>query len=117
MPQYMLLLRGSTTRGEDLGPEEIQAIIGRYMAWSQALREKNRLLGGEKLHDRSGRVLSRAATGQVVLRDGPFAETKETIGGYFLLECRDYDEAVELARTCPHLELCGTIEVRQIEEV
>lgn len=113
----MLLLHESTTRGEDLGPAEIQAIIARYMAWSQAMREKKVLLGGEKLDDRSGRVLRRGAAGEVVLRDGPFAETKETIGGYFLLDCRDYDEAVELARTCPHLELCGTIEVRQIEEV
>lgn len=116
MPRYMLLLHESTTQDEDLGPEEIQAIIARYVAWSDGLRARGKLIGGEKLKDQGGRVLRREKD-EVVVRDGPYAEAKELIGGYFLLEATDEAEAVALARTCPHLELCGTVEVREIEEV
>jgi hypothetical protein len=115
MPQYMLLLHESTT-APDLGPDEIQAIIARYVAWSDAMRARGALVAGEKLRDRKGRVLRREG-GRVLARDGFFAEAKEVIGGYYVLAARDDDEAEELARTCPHLELGGTIELREIEEV
>jgi hypothetical protein len=107
VPRFMLLLHASTTaRAESSRRADI---IARYVAWSRAMHEKGKLVLGEKLKDGRGRVLT--------LRDGPFAEAKELIGGIYILTAKDEDDAVALARTCPHLELGGTIEVREIEEV
>ncbi len=116
MPHFMLLLHESTTRRPELGPAEIQAIIGRYVAWADAMRAKGRLVAGDKLEDGGGRVLRREG-GKVIAKDGPYAEAKEVVGGYFVLEARDHDEAVELASGCPHLELGGTIELRAVQDV
>ena len=115
MPHYMLLLHESTIT-PDLKPAEVQQIIGRYVAWSASLQAKGRLVAGEKLRDRSGRVMARQGE-RVVVRDAPFAEAKEVIGGFYIIDARDYDDAVELSRSCPHLELGGTIQVREIEAV
>jgi hypothetical protein len=115
MPHYMLLLHESTT-ARDLPPDEVQAVIARYVAWSDGLRAKGRLVAGEKLRDAPGRVLRREGE-RVVVRDGPFAEAKEVLGGFYLIDARDHDEAVELSRSCPHLELGGTIVVREVEDV
>ncbi len=58
-----------------------------------------------------------AGTDKVSVVDGPFAETKEVIGGYFILEAKDYAEAAELSKSCPHLAFGGKIELRQIESM
>jgi hypothetical protein len=116
MPQYMLLLHrtaGSTMK--DLGPAELQAIFQRYQDWSDKMREAGRLVAGNKLADGAGRVLARGAGKKVVVRDGPFAETKEVVGGFFTIDAKDYDEAVALASDCPHLDLGGKIEVREVD--
>ena len=113
MPSYMLLLYDSPTSHEDLSPEEIQGIVEKYFNWRQELADAGRLVGSEKLTDGDGRVLRRRNGGVRVL-DGPYSETKEVVGGYFAIRAADYDEAVEIARGCPHLEY-GTIEVREID--
>jgi hypothetical protein len=93
----------------------MQAIIERYKAWSAALAAKGHLLGGDKLQDGTGRVL-RNSKAQVTVTDGPYAETKEIIGGFFRIEADSYEQAVELARDCPHLAF-GPVEIRQIDVV
>ena len=108
MPQYVLMLRDNGFP-EDISPEEIQAIIDRYRVWS----EKAGTRGGQKLRDGEGRVLVKKEGG-VAVTDGPYAESKEVIGGYFLIDAPDYDHALALAQDCPHLEF-GSIEVREIE--
>lgn len=116
MPRYLLLLHESTTGMEGLGPDEIQQVIARYTAWADAMRAKGKLLGGEKLKDDAGRVMTKRAR-EVVVKNGPYAETREVIGGYFMLAAASYEEACELSRSCPHLELGGTIELREVEDV
>jgi len=105
MSQFVLLLRdaGFPT---GLSPEEIQAIIGRYRAWRQKVGAD-----GKKLTDGDGRVLTRTG-----VTDGPYAESKEVMGGFFLIEAKDYDEAVRISSDCPHLDF-GSIEVRQVDKV
>lgn len=116
MPNYILVLYddaespGAYTR---MSAEEMQRVVEKYAAWSSRLAQEGRLRGGEKLRDGSGRVM-RPGSGGVSVQDGPFSETREVIGGYFLIEARDYEEMVEICRTCPHLEH-GTIEIREIE--
>ncbi len=112
MAQFMLLLHSEMEREGDLSPAEMQAIIQRYKDWSTTVAEAGKLLGGDKLTDDPGKVM-RARSGAVT--DGPYSETKEIIGGYFMIEADDYDEACRVAESYPHLELGGTIEVRQVD--
>ncbi|MGE0425310.1 MAG: YciI family protein [Reyranellaceae bacterium] len=118
MAKFMLLLRDNPRDFTALSPAEMQAIIARYRAWSQGLREAGKLVGGDKLRDDPGKVLHHGGT-QVTVKDGPYAESKELIGGYFLVEAPDYAAACEIARGCPHVRpgATGTIEVREIQEM
>jgi hypothetical protein len=114
MPKYMMILHDSTTALAAFSPEEIQRIVQRYQKWSGKVAAAGKLAGGEKLRDEGGRHLT-AAGGKLVVRDGPYAEVKEIIGGYFIIEAADYDEAVRLSSDCPHLALGGRIELREVE--
>jgi hypothetical protein len=111
MPNYFLFLHENPESFANVSPEEIQRIIKRYSEWSDRMRSNGHLLRGEKLQDGTGRVLRGEST-----TDGPYTESKEVIGGLFEIQAVDYDEAVEVARTCPHLEY-GVVEVRQVEPV
>ena len=113
MSKFTLLLRESDGLYSRLSPAEMQAVVARYGAWSQGLREAGKLVGSQKLHDGAGRVVSRS-NGRVLVSDGPHVEAKEVIGGMFVVEAATYDEAVTIANGCPHLDF-GTIEVREVE--
>lgn len=114
MESYLLLLHGRDNY-QRLSPEQMQTIFGRYRAWSQKLRDAGRILGSNKLEDHSGRVL-RSASGELHITDGPYAESKDVLGGYFLVSAETYEDAVELCRDCPHLDF-GAIEVRRVEKM
>ena len=114
MARYMLILRDDPAKLAHVSPAEMQQIVERYRAWARAQAGRVIPEAGNKLADKTGRVLTSQA-GKVSLRDGPFAETKDVIGGYFMVEAPDYDQAVAIARTCPHVEFDGSIEVRLVE--
>jgi hypothetical protein len=116
MPAFMLLLHQSPDRFQNIAPDEIQRIIGRYVQWREDLLRQNRLKGGEKLTNDGGRRL-RVQANQVSVTDGPYSEAAEVLGGYFIIEATDYDEAVAITRSCPHLSGDQWIELRQIEPV
>jgi hypothetical protein len=112
MSRFVLILRRDPERYVEVSPAEMQRIVERYRAWAAAhagtvIREESNKLAG------TGRMLS-GAGGKVTIKDGPYAETKDVIGGFFMVEAPDYAAAVEVARTCPHMEN-GTIEVRQVD--
>ena len=111
---YMLLLHDVTTSENEISAEEIQAIISEYVSWSNEIAERGILIGGEKLADEGGKHL-RNVDGDIRVTDGPFAEVKEALGGYFAIKADDYDQAVEIASSCPHLKFGGWIEVREID--
>jgi len=112
MSQFMLFIRNGEEPNE-LSPEQIQQAIQRFSAWARKLREQGKLVAAEKLKDDEG-LLLRTRNGQIVV-DGPFAETKETIGGYFIVEAGNLDEAVALTKECPALSNGGIVELREIE--
>lgn len=112
MSQFMLFIRNGEESNE-LSPAEIQQAIQRFSAWARKLREQGKLVAAEKLKDNEG-LLLRTRNGQIVV-DGPFAETKETIGGYFIVEAGNLDEAVEITKECPALSSGGIVELREIE--
>lgn len=112
MSQYLLLLHDpADSPFFTMSPAEMQAVIERYSAWASKLAGQGRMKGSNKLQDGTARHLTKLG-----VTDGPFPETKEVIGGYFLIEAADYDEAVALALTCPHVDF-GRIEVRQIDQI
>lgn len=115
MPQYILLLHGRPETKKDFSPEEIQTIIQKYRDWAERLMKEKRLVISGKIRDDAGRILKGNGS-SLKIKDGPYAETKEVIGGYFVIEAEDYKKAVDLSRDCPHLGFGETIEVREIEE-
>ena len=113
MPKYMLLLHEDPAAFADVTPAEMQAIIEKYKAWAIKLATAGRLAGSSKLQDGTGRSI-RKSGGRVVVTDGPYTEAKEVIGGYFMINAENYDEALELAGECPHVEY-GVVEIREVE--
>jgi hypothetical protein len=114
--KYMLLLHDSTQSFADVSAEDIQQIISEYVDWREKIEKDGKLVGGEKLADEGGKHLS-MQNGEIRVTDGPFAEIKEVLGGYFAIKAEDYDEAVEISKTCPHLKYGGRIELRQIDSM
>src|SRR5713226_538824 len=110
--EYMLIFRG-TDWHKGLSAEQMQQVAGQWMAWFNRLTEQGKAIAGNPL-EREGKIVS-GKNGRTVA-DGPFAESKEAIGGYFLLQVDDLDEAVEIAKACPVLEYGSTVEVRPIAE-
>ncbi len=109
MPQFILLLRDDRKAVDGFSPEELQKLMQKYGDW-----RRSKATGGQKLVDGEGRVL-RKQNGKPSVTDGPFAEAKEVMAGFFLIEATSFDEAVDAAKSCPHMEF-GSIEVRQIQK-
>ena len=111
--EYMLLFRG-TGWHKQLSPEEVQEVMSQWYAWMDRLTQQGKIKGGQALDRYEGKLVS--GKGGKAIADGPFAESKEAIGGYFLLQVSDLDEAVEIAQQCPALEYGLDVEVRRIAE-
>lgn len=116
MPKYMLFLHEDQEQFDGRSEDEMMRIITEYGAWAQKMRDEKRFVGGEKLTDDAGKVL-RNKGGKIVVTDGPYAESKEVVGGYFAIEAKDYAAACEIAKECPHLKYGGRVEVREIHEL
>jgi hypothetical protein len=106
--EYMLIFR-NTDWHNGLSPEEIQNVAGQWMAWFKRLTEQGKAVSGRPLEPK-GKIVS--GKGGRVVADGPFAESKEAIGGYFLLTVNSLDEAVAIAKECPGLAYGAKVEVR-----
>jgi hypothetical protein len=115
MTEYMLLLHDRPTAFEGLAPEDMQQIIAKYSAWREQLQAKGKFVDGKKLTDDGGKWLSREEGVDHII-DGPYSEAKEVIGGYFTIRAENQEEALALARECPHLAY-GRIELRAVDPV
>jgi len=110
---YMLLFRG-TNWDKQLSPEQLQKVVADWHAWFERLKLEGKCAGGHPLQNR-GKLVS-GAKGRAVA-DGPFAESKEAIGGYFYLQVASEDEAVAIARQCPGLDYGCVVEVRPVADM
>lgn len=116
MARFLFLLHERPDASEGISPEEMQRIVERYGAWRDEIARRGPAVVGEKLADGEGRTLRRGDGDAVRVIDGPYSETKEVVAGFFAIEAADYDEAVALAESCPHLDY-GTVEIRRIDEL
>ena len=99
MPQYMLLIYGDPS--DTPPPEEIEAEMPKWYAYGEALRAAGAMLGGDALHPTAAATTVRERDGERLVTDGPFAETKEQLGGYYLIDVADLDAALDWAAKMP----------------
>ena len=111
--QYMLLIYGDEQIWESLSDDELQSVYAEYGRLSQELRERNAYIDGSELQSSSTATSVRVRDGETQVTDGPFAETKEALGGYYLVEAASLDDAIEWAAKIPSAR-AGTVEVRPV---
>ena len=114
--RYLLLIYVPEVPAADRVPEEMNEETAAYERFTREVSERGLLQAGEALEPTSTATTVRIRNGQTLVTDGPFAETKEALGGFYLLDCRDLDEALEVAAKIPGAR-SGSIEVRPIWEL
>jgi hypothetical protein len=111
--KYMLLIHDSEKVWGTLSQDEQQQIMADYRRFSDEIKGTGHYLAGSQLQPTSTATSVRVRNGKRVVTDGPFAETREQLGGYYLVDAKDLDEAIGLAERLPSAKL-GTIEIRPL---
>jgi hypothetical protein len=111
--QYLLLIYEDETLWSSRSEAENKAIFDAYVTYTKALRDAGVHRGGDALHPVSTATTVRVREGRTTTTDGPFAETKEQLGGFYLIEVADLDEAMKWAAQCPSAKT-GSLEVRPV---
>jgi hypothetical protein len=111
--KYLLSIYTDETGWERATPEELAQTLDAYGAFSREVEEKGVFLAGEGLEPTAAATTVRVRDGERLVTDGPFAETKEQLGGFYLLECENLDEAIEWAAKIPGAHR-GSVEVRPV---
>jgi hypothetical protein len=114
--RYLMMICTDEKATGDVTPEDGEAMMAEYSAFGEEMGQRGVLQGGERLYPTSDATTVRVRDGEVLTTDGPFAETKEQLGGYYVAECKDLDEAIGVAAKIPGARL-GSIEVRPIWEM
>jgi hypothetical protein len=109
MEKFMLIFHGGMPT--DQSPEQMQAQMGKWMAWIENLRKTDQYVSGEPLLP-GGKLVSGKSGKNVT--DGPYTEGKEVVGGFFIIKANDLGEAVTISKNCPDFEYGGTVQVRQV---
>jgi len=113
MTQYLLLIYGDETAMADATEADFAVMMKEYGEYTQWLIDQGWMRGGDALHDSAQATSVRVQGGERLVTDGPFAETKEQLGGYYVLEVDNLDDAIEAAARCPGAQR-GTMEIRPI---
>jgi hypothetical protein len=111
--EYLLIICTDESAMAAASPAEAEASLAKYTKFGEDMTQRGVLRGGARLRPTSDATTVQVRDGEVLTADGPFAETKEQIGGYYLVDCKDLDEAIEVAAQIPGASV-GTIEVRPL---
>jgi hypothetical protein len=114
--RYLCLLYENEQLWATMSEAESNAVMGEYFAFTDTHRESGQVLGGEPLQPTATATTVRVRNGKISTTDGPFAETREQLGGYYLIEAKDLNEAIQIAAKIPAAR-SGSVEVRPIMEV
>jgi hypothetical protein len=111
--QYMCLIYDDETVWQTMPEDQRNGIMGEYMGFTASIRTSGNMVAGDALQPTSTATTVRVRDGETLTTDGPFAETKEQLGGYYLVEAKDADEALAIAARIPSARY-GSIEVRPV---
>ncbi|CAM1345323.1 YciI family protein [Tenacibaculum amylolyticum] len=110
MKEFMMIFIGADYTDLGLSPEEMQSRMGKWFAWNDKMQEAGYLRGGNALTPQIRRIVGKNRT----VSDVSSAEVKEIVGGYYLVEAKDFDAVQEIAQDFPDYDLGGTVEIREI---
>ncbi|MGV3707818.1 MAG: YciI family protein [Gemmatimonas sp.] len=113
MRKFMLIAYDNVATYSALSPEQMQALVGKYTAWTADIAAKGQLVMGEKLTDHAGQALSKT-NGKLSVTEGPYTEANEVVGGFWIVQCETEDEAIAIGASCPHTEL-GTLGLKEVD--
>ena len=113
--KYLCLIYDEENKLHALPKSEMDTLMGEYFAFTKEIRASGHYLGGNDLQPVKNATTVRVRNGRTSTTDGPFAETKEQLGGYYLIEAKDLNEAIQVASRIPSAKL-GSIEVRPVQE-
>jgi hypothetical protein len=114
--KYLCLIYADPSGWERLSPEQRQEGMAAYMAYGDGLKKSNHYVMSQRLQPPSSATVVRVRDGKVSTTDGPFIETKEQLGGYYLIQAADLNEAIQVAARCPGAQH-GSVEVRPLAEM
>jgi len=110
MKKFLLLLHENIETLQNISPKEMEELVNAHMAWATKLGEEGYLLSGDGLQEGGTKIIGK----ECIIKDGPYIESKEMIGGYYLLQAKDLDAVIQLAKECPCHLWGGTTEIRPI---
>src|SRR5262245_30626047 len=113
--KYLCLIYDEEKKWETMSQEDGERLMGEYFTYTKDIRQSGHYLGGNDLEPVKAATTVRVRNGRTSTTDGPFAETKEQLGGYYLIEAKDLNEAISVAARIPSAKL-GSIEVRPVRE-
>ncbi|MGJ1431660.1 YciI family protein [Sphingobacterium spiritivorum] len=113
MKKFLLLLHEDVQKISELSSTEMQELANSHMNWANKLAEAGHLISGDGLHEKGILITGK----DCVIKDGPYLESKEIIGGYYLLQAADLQTVVDLAKECPTHLYGGTTEIRPVMEM
>ena len=111
--KYLCLIYDEESKLEAMPKEQSDAFMGEYFAFTEDIRRSGHLVAGEALHPVAAATTIRMRNGKLGTTDGPFAETREQLGGFYLIEARDLNDAIQVASRIPSVRT-GSIEIRPV---
>jgi hypothetical protein len=112
--KYLCLIYDDESRWANMSQAEAEAMMGEYSAFTEAIKKSSHYIAGEALQPIQTATTVRVRNGKVSTTDGPFAETKEQLGGFYMIEAKDLNDAIQVAQRIPSARL-GSVEVRPVQ--
>ncbi len=113
--KYLCLIYAAESAWQNMPKAESDTMVAEYIAFTGGIKESGHFVGGNRLHSVESATTVRVRNGKISTTDGPFAETKEQLGGYYLIEAKDLNDAIQIASRIPGARV-GSIEVRPIAD-
>jgi hypothetical protein len=113
--RYLCLIYDDESKMGTTPKEQMEAMMGEYFAFTEGIKQSGHYVGGEALQPTHTATAVRVRNGKISTTDGPFAETKEQLGGYYLINAKDLNDAIQVAAKIPSSRI-GTVEIRPIQE-
>ena len=113
MRKFMLIAYDNVAMYTSLSPDQMQAVLQKYVAWSADIAARGHLVMGEKLVDHAGKALTKV-NGSLSISEGPYTEANEVVGGFWIIQCENEAAAIAIAASCPHTDF-GVLGLKEVD--